>query len=127
MKSAYQIIRRPVITEKGLGVKETEAHAGLRSGREGDQDGNQEAVQTIFKVKVDSVRTANFRGQGAPPRQVHRLPSGLEEGVRAVEGGRENARVRAEPVDQLSQFGGQTHADGRAEKSSKRADKLKQS
>ena len=24
MKSAYQIIRRPVITEKGLGVKETE-------------------------------------------------------------------------------------------------------
>ena len=25
MKSAYQIIRRPVITEKGLGVKETEA------------------------------------------------------------------------------------------------------
>ena len=25
MKSAYQIIRRPVITEKGLGVKETDA------------------------------------------------------------------------------------------------------
>ena len=25
MKSAYQIIRRPVITEKGLGVKETES------------------------------------------------------------------------------------------------------
>ena len=25
MKSAYQIIRRPVITEKGLGVKEAEA------------------------------------------------------------------------------------------------------
>ena len=25
MKSAYQILRRPVITEKGLGVKETEA------------------------------------------------------------------------------------------------------
>lgn len=25
MKSAYQIIRRPVITEKGLGAKESEA------------------------------------------------------------------------------------------------------
>ena len=24
MKSAYQILRKPVITEKGLGVKETE-------------------------------------------------------------------------------------------------------
>ena len=25
----YQIIRRPIITEKGLGVKETAAHGGL--------------------------------------------------------------------------------------------------
>ena len=25
MKSAYQILKRPIITEKGLGVKETEA------------------------------------------------------------------------------------------------------
>ena len=29
MPTLYTVIRRPLITEKGLGVKETEGHAGV--------------------------------------------------------------------------------------------------
>ena len=63
MKSAYQIIRRPVITEKGLGVKETEATLVFEVASKATKTEIREAVQTIFKVKVDSVRTSNFQGK----------------------------------------------------------------
>jgi large subunit ribosomal protein L23 len=63
MKSAYQIIRRPVITEKGLGVKETEATLVFEVSSKATKTEIKEAVQTIFKVKVDTVRTANFPGK----------------------------------------------------------------
>ena len=63
MKSAYQIIRRPVITEKGLGVKETESTLVFEVASKATKTEIREAVQTIFKVKVDSVRTSNFQGK----------------------------------------------------------------
>ena len=63
MKSAYQIIRRPVITEKGLGVKETEATLVFQVAPDATKTEIKEAVQYIFKVKVDSVRTSNFPGK----------------------------------------------------------------
>jgi large subunit ribosomal protein L23 len=63
MKSAYQIIRRPVITEKGLGVKETEATLVFEVAPKATKTEIKEAVQTIFKVKVDSVRTSNLQGK----------------------------------------------------------------
>jgi len=63
MKSAYQIIRRPVITEKGLGVKESQATLVFEVAAKATKTEVKEAVQQIFKVKVDSVRTANFPGK----------------------------------------------------------------
>src|SRR5512141_1840704 len=63
MKSAYQIIRRPVITEKGLGVKESEQTLVFEVASKATKTEIKEAVQTIFKVKVDTVRTANFAGK----------------------------------------------------------------
>jgi large subunit ribosomal protein L23 len=63
MKSAYQIIRRPVITEKGLGVKESEATLVFEVSSKASKTEIKNAVQTIFKVKVDTVRTANFAGK----------------------------------------------------------------
>jgi large subunit ribosomal protein L23 len=63
MKSAYQIIRRPVITEKGLGIKETQSTLVFEVAAKATKTEVKEAVQTIFKVKVDSVRTANFPGK----------------------------------------------------------------
>jgi large subunit ribosomal protein L23 len=63
MKSAYQIIRRPVITEKGLGVKESEATLVFEVAAKASKSDIKNAVQAIFKVKVDEVRTANFAGK----------------------------------------------------------------
>jgi large subunit ribosomal protein L23 len=63
MKSAYQIIRRPVITEKGLGIKETQGTLVFQVAPRATKTEIKEAVQTIFKVKVDSVRTSNFPGK----------------------------------------------------------------
>ncbi len=63
MKSPYQIIRRPVITEKGLGVKETEGTLVFQVAPGASKTEIKQAVQAIFKVKVDSVRTANFPGK----------------------------------------------------------------
>ena len=59
----YQIIRRPIITEKGLGVKETQHTVVFEVAAAATKTQIKEAVQTIFKVKVDSVRTANFHGK----------------------------------------------------------------
>ena len=63
MKSNYQIIRRPVITEKGLGVKETEKTLVFEVASKATKTEIKEAVQAIFKVKVDTVRTSNFQGK----------------------------------------------------------------
>jgi large subunit ribosomal protein L23 len=59
----YQIIRRPVITEKGLGVKELHATVVFEVSARATKTEIKEAVQQIFKVKVADVRTANFPGK----------------------------------------------------------------
>src|SRR5258706_15817026 len=59
----YQIIRRPIITEKGLGVKETKHTVVFEVSSTATKTQIKEAVQQIFKVKVDAVRTANFHGK----------------------------------------------------------------
>jgi large subunit ribosomal protein L23 len=63
MKSAYQIIRKPVITEKGLGIKETQQTLVFQVAPNATKNEIKEAVQSIFKVKVDTVRTAVFVGK----------------------------------------------------------------
>jgi large subunit ribosomal protein L23 len=63
MKSAYQIIRRPVITEIGLAIKENQNTMVFQVTRKASKTEIKEAVQTIFKVKVASVRTANYPGK----------------------------------------------------------------
>jgi len=61
--TAFQVIRRPVITEKGLGVKETHHTVVFEVAREATKTQIKEAVQTVFKVKVAGVRTAIFHGK----------------------------------------------------------------
>jgi large subunit ribosomal protein L23 len=63
MKSAYQIIQKPVITEKGLGIKETQNTLVFQVAPKATKTEIKEAVQSIFKVKVASVRTANYPGK----------------------------------------------------------------
>jgi large subunit ribosomal protein L23 len=60
---AYQVIRRPIITEKGLGVKETQHTVVFEVARDATKTEIKEAVQRVFNVKVDHVRTAIFHGK----------------------------------------------------------------
>jgi len=62
-KSFYQVVRRPIITEKGLGVKETQHTVVFEVAPGATKTEIKEAVQRIFKVKVDHVRTAMFHGK----------------------------------------------------------------
>ena len=63
MRSAYQIIRRPVITEKGLAIKENQNTLVFQVAPKATKTEIKQAVQTIFKVKVFSVRTATYPGK----------------------------------------------------------------
>jgi large subunit ribosomal protein L23 len=59
----YQVIRRPIITEKGLGVKETQHTVVFEVAADATKTEIKEAVQQVFKVKVNHVRTAIFHGK----------------------------------------------------------------
>ena len=59
----YKVIRRPMITEKGLGAKETNRTLVFEVASAATKTQIKQAVQKIFKVKVESVRTANFHGK----------------------------------------------------------------
>jgi large subunit ribosomal protein L23 len=61
--AAYQVIRRPIVTEKGLGVKETQHTVVFEVAPQATKTEIKEAVQQIFKVKVDAVRTALCHGK----------------------------------------------------------------
>lgn len=63
MPTLYTVIRRPLITEKGLGVKETEGTLVFEVAAEATKTEVKQAVEALFKVKVAGVRTANFLGK----------------------------------------------------------------
>jgi len=63
MADIYHVIRRPLITEKGLGAKETEATLVFEVAPGATKTEVKQAVETLFKVKVQAVRTANFVGK----------------------------------------------------------------
>ena len=59
----FKVIRRPIITEKGLGVKETQHTVVFEVAYNATKTEIKQAVQQIFKVKVDAVRTAIYHGK----------------------------------------------------------------
>ena len=61
--SVYNVIRRPIVTEKGLGVKETQQTVVFEVSPNATKTQIKEAVQQIFKVKVEAVRTALCHGK----------------------------------------------------------------
>src|SRR3981081_452106 len=88
----YQIIRRPIITEKGLGVKETQHTVVFEVSAKATKTEIKEAVQQIFKVKVAAVRPANFLGKKRRRGQNERYPRErkkayvkLDEGEKMIE------------------------------------------
>jgi large subunit ribosomal protein L23 len=63
MPTLYTVIRKPLITEKGLGVKETEGTLVFEVAADATKTEVKQAVEALFKVKVSGVRTANFVGK----------------------------------------------------------------
>ena len=59
-----QIIRKPImLTEKANVLREKNNQVIFEVAREANKVEIKQAVQSIFKVKVDSVRTATFTGK----------------------------------------------------------------
>ena len=63
MSTQYDVIVRPVITEKGLTLKEDEQTLCFRVSPRASKTQIKEAIERIFKVKVDHVRTMNVAGK----------------------------------------------------------------
>jgi large subunit ribosomal protein L23 len=63
MKQAHNILRLPVITEKSTFEKEKLQTLTFKVARNANKIEIKDAVEKIFKVKVASVRTANFHGK----------------------------------------------------------------
>ena len=61
--NAFQVIRRPIITEKATHLSERHNAFTFEVHPLATKTEIKEAVQQVFKVKVDSVRTANFVGK----------------------------------------------------------------
>jgi large subunit ribosomal protein L23 len=59
----YEVIRRPLVTEKGVSKKETELTLCFEVAPKATKVQVRAAVEKLFKVKVDQVRTCNFEGK----------------------------------------------------------------
>ena len=63
MPTLYTVIRRPLITEKGMTVKETENTLVFEVAEKATKTEVKQAVESLFKVKVSGVRTAIVEGK----------------------------------------------------------------
>lgn len=62
-KSPYQILRKPIITEKGMDARERARTMTFQVDPLATKAEIKSAVQTVFKVKVQTVHTAIFHGK----------------------------------------------------------------
>jgi large subunit ribosomal protein L23 len=68
MQTVWDIIKAPVVTEKGIRLKDRPEDEGpqvlvFEVSREANKRAIKEAVESIFKVKVDRVRVVNRPGK----------------------------------------------------------------
>jgi large subunit ribosomal protein L23 len=59
----YQVIKRPLVTEKGVEKKDNERTLCFEVSAEANKTQVKAAVEKLFKVKVAEVRTATFEGK----------------------------------------------------------------
>ena len=59
----YEVIQRPLVTEKGVAKKDSERTLCFQVHAEANKTQVKAAVEKLFKVKVDEVRTATFEGK----------------------------------------------------------------
>jgi len=63
MKSIYQVIRRPLITEKSTSLKETQRTLCFEVHRDATKPEIKKAIESLFSVKVAGVRVLNAHGK----------------------------------------------------------------
>ena len=63
MKSLYDVIVRPIVTEKGVTKKEGENTLCFEVSADANKTAIRHAVQKLFRVKVADVRTVNMEGK----------------------------------------------------------------
>jgi large subunit ribosomal protein L23 len=61
--NVYQVIRRPLVTEKGVTKKDDERTLCFEVAPDANKTQVKAAVEKLFKVKVEEVRTSNFDGK----------------------------------------------------------------
>jgi large subunit ribosomal protein L23 len=63
MKTIYDVIKRPLITEKATTLKETQRTLVFEVHRDATKPEIKKAVEALFGTKVKGVRVANFHGK----------------------------------------------------------------
>lgn len=63
MKTSYQVLVGPLLTEKGTLLKEQDNKVLFKVAREANKIEIKNAIEEIFKVKVDRVATMNYKGK----------------------------------------------------------------
>ena len=59
----YEVIQKPLVTEKGVTKKDTERTLCFQVHADANKTQVKAAVEKLFKVKVEEVRTATFEGK----------------------------------------------------------------
>lgn len=60
---SFQIVRRPLVTEKGTFLRELSGQYLFEVHRQANKNQIKEAIEKLFQVHVENVRTLNVRGK----------------------------------------------------------------
>ncbi len=63
MKNIYTVIKKPLFTEKGSFLKETDNKLLVEVDRDANKPEIKKAVEEIFKVKVEKIHTVRLPGK----------------------------------------------------------------
>lgn len=63
MIDKYDVIKKPLITEKAVNLKESKGKITFAVDRRANKLLIKKAVEDLFKVEVESVSTLNYRGK----------------------------------------------------------------
>lgn len=63
MSELYAIIKRPIVTEKGVTKKDSERTLCFEVAADANKTQIRNAIQLLFKIKVEDVRTSTTAGK----------------------------------------------------------------
>jgi large subunit ribosomal protein L23 len=63
MKNIYAVIKKPLFTEKGGSLKESQNKVLVEVSRDANKIDIKKSIEEIFKVKVDKVSTISVSGK----------------------------------------------------------------